>query len=42
MVEQQIAARGVGSKLVLNAMRRVPRELFVPEHLRDLAYSDGP
>jgi protein-L-isoaspartate(D-aspartate) O-methyltransferase len=42
MVEQQIASRGVGSKLVLDAMRRVPRELFVPEHLRDLAYADGP
>ena len=42
MVEQQIAARGVGSKMVLDAMRRVPRELFVPEHLRDLAYADGP
>ncbi len=42
MVEQQIASRGVGSKLVLDAMRRVPRELFVPEYLRDLAYADGP
>ena len=42
MVEQQVASRGVGSKLVLDAMRRVPRELFVPERLRDLAYADGP
>ena len=42
MVEQQVASRGVGSKLVLDAMRRVPRELFVPEPLRDLAYADGP
>ena len=42
MVEQQIAARGVSSKRVLEAMRRVPRELFVPPHLRDLAYSDRP
>jgi protein-L-isoaspartate(D-aspartate) O-methyltransferase len=42
MVEQQVASRGVGSILVLDAMRRVPRELFVPEHLRDLAYADGP
>ena len=42
MVEQQIASRGVGSKLVLDAMRRVPRELFVPEPLRDFAYADGP
>jgi protein-L-isoaspartate(D-aspartate) O-methyltransferase len=42
MVEQQVASRGVGSRLVLDAMRRVPRELFVPERLRDLAYADGP
>jgi len=42
MVEQQVASRGVGSKLVLDAMRRVPRELFVPGPLRDLAYADGP
>jgi protein-L-isoaspartate(D-aspartate) O-methyltransferase len=27
---------------VLHALTRVPRELFVPEHLRHLAYSDGP
>jgi protein-L-isoaspartate(D-aspartate) O-methyltransferase len=42
MVEQQIAARGVISKLVLDAMRRVPREVFVPESQRDLAYQDSP
>ena len=27
---------------VLDAMRSVPRHLFVPEALRDLAYEDGP
>jgi protein-L-isoaspartate(D-aspartate) O-methyltransferase len=27
---------------VLDAMGRVSREAFVPEHLRDLAYDDGP
>ena len=42
MVEQQIAARGVDSALVLDAMRRVPRELFVPTRLRELAYEDMP
>lgn len=42
MVEQQIASRGVRSKSVLDAMRRVPREVFVPEYVRELAYSDGP
>ena len=29
MVEHQIAARGVRSKLVLEAMRKVPREEFL-------------
>jgi len=42
MVEQQIAARGVSSRLVLDAMRQVPREAFVPESLRDFAYQDSP
>jgi protein-L-isoaspartate(D-aspartate) O-methyltransferase len=27
---------------VLDALARVPRERFVPEHLRHLAYADGP
>ena len=42
MVDQQIAARGVRSKPVLDAMRRVPREVFVPESMRELTYNDGP
>lgn len=42
MVEHHIAARGVRDELVLDAMRRVPRELFVPERLRELAYEDAP
>jgi len=40
MVEQQIRARGVSDEAVLEAMCQVPRERFVPERLRDLAYSD--
>ena len=31
MVDRQIASRGVRSKLVLDAMRSVPREAFLPE-----------
>ena len=31
MVEKAIVARGVRSELVLNAMRTVPREKFLPE-----------
>ena len=30
MVEHQVAARGVRSELVLEAMRKVPREEFLP------------
>lgn len=42
MVEQQIRERGIDSTLVLDAMRRVAREAFVPEDLRQLAYNDSP
>ena len=42
MVEHHIEARGVRSPLVLNAMRTVPREEFLPAHLRDDAYEDTP
>jgi len=31
MVEHQIAARGIRSKTVLGALRKVPREAFLPE-----------
>jgi protein-L-isoaspartate(D-aspartate) O-methyltransferase len=42
MVLEQISGRGVHDAKVLDAMRRVAREEFVPEHLRDLAYADRP
>lgn len=42
MVAAQIAARGVSDPLVLEAMRTVPREAFVPVSLADYAYDDGP
>jgi protein-L-isoaspartate(D-aspartate) O-methyltransferase len=42
MVKNQIAARGVKDELVLEAMRRVPRHLFVPEEFRSQAYEDHP
>lgn len=42
MVLEQLARRGVTDKRVLDAMRSVAREAFVPEHLRDAAYSDRP
>ncbi len=42
MVENQIAARGIRDKRVLEAMKKVPRHLFVDEALWDQAYSDFP
>jgi protein-L-isoaspartate(D-aspartate) O-methyltransferase len=42
MVERQIRARGVADRRVLDAMREVPRERFVPSRLVDLAYEDAP
>jgi protein-L-isoaspartate(D-aspartate) O-methyltransferase len=41
MVETQVAGRGVRAASVLNALRAVPREVFVPEHLREFAYEDA-
>jgi protein-L-isoaspartate(D-aspartate) O-methyltransferase len=37
-----IRRRGVRDTHVLDAMRAVPRESFVPEHQRQLAYGDHP
>ena len=42
MVVNQVAARGVRSENVLNAMREVPRELFLPSELAEFAYEDSP
>lgn len=42
MVDVQIARRGVRNPMVLEAMRAVPRERFVPEQMAEFAYEDGP
>jgi protein-L-isoaspartate(D-aspartate) O-methyltransferase len=42
MVERNIIARGVRDQLVLDAMRKVPRELFLPKNLSEFAYEDSP
>ena len=42
MVEYQIKGRGIKDKMVLAAMLKVPRHLFVPEEIRNLAYRDEP
>ncbi len=40
MVRDLIAARGVKDERVLAAMRKIPRHLFVKDHLRSQAYGD--
>jgi protein-L-isoaspartate(D-aspartate) O-methyltransferase len=40
MVERQLRRRGIEDERVLEAMARVPRELFLPPDLRDRAYED--
>ena len=40
MIEQQVRAWDVLDLRVLEAMERVPREAFVPEAFRDLAFAD--
>ena len=42
MVVRQIAGRGIAGERLLEAMREVPREAFVPEALAPYAYDDSP
>jgi len=42
MVKRQIAGRGVRSAPVLDAMRKVPRERFLPRGRAVFAYDDSP
>lgn len=42
MVDQQIVTRNIDDEAVIEAMRNVPRDRFVPENVRDLAYADHP
>jgi protein-L-isoaspartate(D-aspartate) O-methyltransferase len=42
MVREQIEARGIHNTEVLRMMRSTPRHLFVPEDMREYAYSDRP
>lgn len=41
MVEHQLRGRDIVDERVLEAMERVPRELFVPDDLRDRAFDDA-
>jgi protein-L-isoaspartate(D-aspartate) O-methyltransferase len=40
MVNSQIIMRGITDRLVINAMKKVPRHVFVPVNLRPRAYED--
>ncbi len=42
MVDKQLVARGISDEQVLDAMRNVPREVFVPAKYRHDAFNDGP
>jgi len=42
MVQEQLERRDIHDARVLEAMRRVPRHLFMPESVRGEAYIDGP
>ncbi|RMF41113.1 MAG: gamma-glutamyltransferase [Planctomycetota bacterium] len=42
MVAEQIEARGIRDPRLLEAFRRVPREMFVPPEYRHSAYDDRP
>ncbi len=42
MVKEQICRRGITDQLVLDAMRKVPRHLFLEKRAQGRAYSDYP
>ena len=42
MVDEQLIARGIQDEAVLDAMRRVPRHVFLPDTYRAHAYEDRP
>ena len=42
MVAHQIERRGIRDQRLLEAIRHVPRHLFVPERLQETAYEDSP
>jgi len=42
MIREQIERRGLHDPRLLAALRAVPRHWFVPAHLQEYAYDDGP
>jgi len=42
MLKNHLQARGINDPAVLQAMAEIPREEFIPEHLKSRAYADAP
>ena len=42
MIERHLKARDIDNPDVIDAMREVNRELFVPDEMKEYAYRDGP
>jgi len=42
MIEYDLEGRDIHDKRVLNAMREIKRELFVPDDMKEMAYEDSP
>jgi len=42
MVQNQLRARGVKDRKVLDVMKKIPRHEFVPENMKSYAYQDEP
>ena len=42
MIKQQLRTNGIGNKIILDLFNTLPRHEFVPDHLREFAYSDTP
>ncbi len=42
MVSEQIQARGITNKKLIDALLKTPRHFFIPEGLRDMSYEDHP
>jgi len=42
MVEEQIEGRGITDRRILDAMRKIPRHLFIDSSLKESAYGDHP
>ena len=42
MFKEELEWKGIKNKTVLEAMEKVPRDLFVPEQYKDYSYDDSP